>query len=289
MAITHAIPEYWAAAVLRAFDTTYIWRDIVRDLSNEFAQGGNTLNLSEVTSDVTVKAYTRNAKIDAPERITDEEVKLVLDHEVYFNIAVDDVDKVQMKPDLMTEFNRKAGRAVAKDTDASISAEWKSTIPADHKMAGDAFPAANPTDAQAKAFAGRVLDGVFAMDNDDVPEDGRFVVFPRSVRNALIKWLALDKMGVNMNEAERNAFFNAQLSNFFGLTVRVDGTLKNPSAAGDYQALLGIPQACAFARQVRKVEPYRPPDEFSDAVKGLFVSGAKGIDPDGQYALTQKA
>jgi len=41
-----------------------------------------------------------------------------------------------------------------------------------------------------------------------------------------------------------------------------------------------VPSAITFAEQIVKVEPYRPQDSFSDALKGLHVYGAKLVRPD---------
>lgn len=53
-----------------------------------------------------------------------------------------------------------------------------------------------------------------------------------------------------------------------------------------YKIIAGQKSAISFAGQVDSVEAYRPESQFSDAVKGLQVYGAKCIKPEGIAVLT---
>jgi hypothetical protein len=44
--------------------------------------------------------------------------------------------------------------------------------------------------------------------------------------------------------------------------------------------IAGHRMATTFADQISKTEAYRPPDSFSDAVKGLHLYGAKVVRPE---------
>ena len=62
-----------------------------------------------------------------------------------------------------------------------------------------------------------------------------------------------------------------------------DGCL--PEGDDAYYNILRTDKAVAFAEQIEKVEHYRPEDAFTDAVKGLYVFGAKIIRPDEIYVM----
>lgn len=289
MTVQHAIPELWSARLLQGFDQDYIWRGLVTDLSSEFSDGGDQLHLNEVTTDVAIGDYTKDTDIGNPQIIDDSDVVLTLDKQKFYNIAVDDVDRAQTRPNLLNEFSRKAGVALSGQVDADISAAVLAGIPAGQKdNAADAFPGANPNKAAREAFIERILQRKDAMDAADVPEAGRWVVFNRAVYGQLVRYLVFDR-NVGTGALEDAAWQQAALSNLFGLTVRKDNSLPAAAAAGVVQAIMGIPQATAFARQVEKTEPYRMEKRFSDAVKGLMVYGSKVIDPDGLYQIEQKA
>lgn len=288
MAITNAIPELWSARVLAGFDRQTIWEGLVSDLSGELTEG-NKLNLSSVTTAVLVKDYQRNMDIDAPQRIDDAKEVLELNREKYFNIAVDDVDAVQMKPALFDEFSRKAGVATAQQADADIMAEVIAGLPAAQINAtGPAFPDDSPDKAKREAFIELVLTQKDAMDAAELPEEGRWVVFNRAVYNQLVRYLVFDR-NIGTGALEDVAWQRAALGNLFGLTVRKDNSLPIAASAGRVHAVLGIPEATVFARQIAKIEPYRIEAQFGDAVKGLFVYGTERVYDTGIWTLAQKA
>ena len=58
-----------------------------------------------------------------------------------------------------------------------------------------------------------------------------------------------------------------------------------PSSEDAHYNILRTDKAVAFAEQIDKVEHYRPEDAFTDAVKGLYVFGAKVIRPAEIYVM----
>ena len=58
-----------------------------------------------------------------------------------------------------------------------------------------------------------------------------------------------------------------------------------PTGNGAHYNILRTDKAIAFAEQIDKVEHYRPEDAFTDAVKGLYVFGAKIIRPKEIYVM----
>ena len=122
MAITHAIPELWSAGILTNFRRVNVWSNLVTDVSSELTEG-DTLHMASLTTYPTVKDYTRNADIADPELMTDADTTLTISQEKYFHIAVDDVDRVQMKPDLFMEHTMRAGEKVAQTVDNYLYSE----------------------------------------------------------------------------------------------------------------------------------------------------------------------
>jgi hypothetical protein len=60
-----------------------------------------------------------------------------------------------------------------------------------------------------------------------------------------------------------------------------------PNTTGTkYKIIAGHKSAISFAGQVDSVEAYRPESQFSDAIKGLQVYGAKCVKPEGIAVLT---
>ena len=120
MAITKAIPTLWSARIYEGFQRMNVWANLVTDISGQLASGGDRINLLSITSDVTVNDYQRNTDISDPELMDDASVQLLIDQLKYFNIYVDDVDRVQALPALMDHFSLQAGRQIAKTYDEYV-------------------------------------------------------------------------------------------------------------------------------------------------------------------------
>ena len=58
-----------------------------------------------------------------------------------------------------------------------------------------------------------------------------------------------------------------------------------PESDSYHYNILRTDKAVAFAEQIDKVEKYRPEDAFTDAVKGLYVFGAKIVRPKEIYVM----
>ena len=61
-----------------------------------------------------------------------------------------------------------------------------------------------------------------------------------------------------------------------------------PSDDTSVYNILRTNKAIAFNEQIEKVEHYRPEDAFTDAVKGLYVFGAKIVRPKEIYVMKTK-
>ena len=287
MAITRAIPQVWSARLLRAFDRASVWPNLVTDVSSEVAEGGDQVHLSQLTSTVTVNDYTKDGTIAAPERATDAEQILRLTEQKYFNIAMDDIDRVQARPNLMDEFARKAGVAISEEADSYLKSVYLASFPSGASV-DYTKPPATITDAWRSGLVMAILRAIQYMDDQKWPGGGRYMVVSTSVKRELVTYLAVQK-GIGTGSTGDSAFANAELTRFFGLPVYVDTTLANATAAGNPYCLFGLRSAIFWARQISRVEPYRPENTFADALKGLYVYGALRVEPQSVYRIVQEA
>ena len=64
-----------------------------------------------------------------------------------------------------------------------------------------------------------------------------------------------------------------------GFTIHKSNNAPTPTA--DHRVVIaGVPAAITFAEQVVRTEAFRSQTRFADAVRGLYVYGAKLIRPD---------
>ena len=119
-AISAFIPQVWSARLLQAFRRARRWRRAVTDVSDEIRRQGDTIHVGEIVSSVTIRAYDKTRDIEAPELQTDYDDTFSVDQGNYFNIGVNDVDRVQSQPALLPRFTDEAGYALALEHDAFV-------------------------------------------------------------------------------------------------------------------------------------------------------------------------
>lgn len=115
MSIDNVIPEYWAVRLAMDFaDAMRLWGPgaTAADYSAQLAADGDTIHLMKLFPEVTIRDYTRNTDIAAPELQDAGEMSITLNQQKYWNIYVDDLDRVQAQPDLMTPFRQEATKSI---------------------------------------------------------------------------------------------------------------------------------------------------------------------------------
>ena len=91
MAITTFIPQIWSARLLNALEKAHVAAQLVNtDYEGEIKQHGDTVKINSLGA-ITIKDYTKNTDMDAPETLTTEEAVLTISQAKYFNFQVDDI------------------------------------------------------------------------------------------------------------------------------------------------------------------------------------------------------
>lgn len=281
MAISKVIPEIWSARFHMAFDKENHMMVAVQDRSDELPDG-NKLHIGELTGSITVGDYTKDTNINDPEVATDSDDVLTLDKQRYFNIYVDDLDRVQGRPNILDEHARKAAVAIMDDVNAKVYGVLDSGVKAGNRTistikAADLYKTATQT-----IVVDKIKDLMVGMDRANVPRSGRFCITSPEIRRVLIEYL-IDK-GANFGSGamQDEAFMNGAIGNVFGFSFDYDNAVSTTLGSADtsrgYQLVVGHPNATVFASQISEIEPYRPEKRFGDAIKGLYVYGTKVID-----------
>lgn len=283
MSITNYIPSVWAGAILRALDTLLVYGApsvINSDYEGEITNAGDSVKITMV-GDVTVKNYTRNANIDAPEELTDAQLTLLIDQLKYFNFALDDVDAAQALNGgaLMNEAARRAAYGLRKVMDSFIAALYPD-VDAGNFIGSDAAPitgfVADPKVAYKQLVALRTK-----LDTTDTPEDGRWVVVPPWFEGYLLQDDRFVSYGTGPNREELE---NGRIGRAAGFEIAKSNQVPNTSLT-KYKIIAGHNMAWSRAQQILKTEAFRPEGRFSDALKGLHVYGAKVLRPSNLAVL----
>jgi hypothetical protein len=249
-------------------------RTILADFTNRKFEGeakyGNQIKILGVGRP-SIGNYT-GASIGTPETVNDTSVFLTIDQAKYFNFMVDDVDKAQSKPGLMEALMEEANRAMALTIDAYIA-----------QIGGlGAGTASSSTQINTATLAKTAVDaGILNLRENDVQIDDEVVMeLPPFVYQLLKdKYIELDTANSEMMKKGIVGYYD-------NIKVRVSNNLYNDGT--DTYAMIRTKNAIAYVNQIQNVEPYRPDDLFSDAVKGLNVFGAKVVRPKELYVIKCK-
>lgn len=170
-AIGNFIPQVWSARLIREFRRARRWRRAITDVSDEIARQGDTIHVGEIVSEATIRTYSKTTDIEAPEIQDDYEQSFEINVMKYFNIGVNDVDRVQSQPALLPRFTSDAAYKLALDYDAYIRGLYlgsgQSGFETDGDITGKSRPrlAAKSLQKQRLVIEG-VLDGGIAGNTD---------------------------------------------------------------------------------------------------------------------------
>jgi hypothetical protein len=276
MAITNFIPQVWSARILVALQKSLVYGQssvVNRDYEGEIRQAGDSVKINSI-GDVTIKSYSRNSDIDAPQELQDAQQMLAITEEKYFNFAVDDVDRAQSRPDVMGEAMNRSAYGLRDVADQFIAAKY-TEIPTVNWIGDDTTPKTPTANTAGTSMYEYLVDLGTILDNNNVPSEGRFVVVPPWAHGLLLKSNHFVSFGTDANRA---ALLNGMIGQAAGFNVLKSNNVPNTSAT-KYKIIAGHPMAFSYAEQVVKVEAFRPERRFSDAVKGLHVYGGKLVRP----------
>lgn len=276
MAVTTFIPELWNARLLYALEKAHVATNLVnRNYEGEISNHGDTVHINTIGA-ITVKSYTKNTDIDAPETLTTTDQTLVIDQAKYFNFQVDDVDKVQAAGELVDTAMGRAAYALADVSDAYLLG----VIAAGAAAGNTIGTAAAPVALTASNVYENIVKLKTKLDKANVPNTGRTIVVPPDVHSLL---LLDDRFAKSTATAGQEALINGLVGRIAGFDVYMSNNVKTGTGTDTgktpyFEITAQITDATTYAEQIIKTEAYRMESRFADAVKGLHVYGAKVTD-----------
>ena len=266
MSVLNFIPTIWSARLNQGFKTALVYGNCVNtDYEGEIQGQGSTVKINSIGA-VTIGTF------GSPQELDSAQTTLVIDQAKFFNFQVDDIDKAQANVDLLDGGIIEASYGLANVADKYI-ANFYTEVKAGNIIGDDTTPIV-PTKDNAYDY---LVDLGVILDENDVPEIDRFVVVPAWFYGLLVKDPRFTK--------DMNVMRTGYVGNIDGMAVFKSNNV--PSTTGTkYKIIAGHKSAISFAGQVESLEAFRPEQQFSDAVKGLQVYGAKCIKSEGLAVLT---
>ncbi|AOZ93630.1 phage capsid protein [Paenibacillus crassostreae] len=272
MSVQNFIPTIWSARLNESFKKNLVYGNVVNtDYEGEIKGQGSTVKINSIGA-VTIGTYDKAAGIGNPQELDSAQKTLTIDQAKFYNFTVDDVDAAQANVDLLSGGIVEASYGLANVVDQYI-AGFYTEVKAGNTIGNDTTPIV-PTSATAYDL---LVDLGVVLDENDVPEGDRFVVVPAFFYGLLVKDPRYTK--------DANVMRTGFVGSIDNMSVYKSNNVPNTTGA-KYKIIAGHKSAISFAGQVDSVEAYRPEKQFSDAIKGLQVYGAKCIKPESLAVLT---
>lgn len=301
------IPTLWSGKLLAKFYQNTMLSEICNtDYEGELKNQGDTIRIRTAPS-ISINDYTAGMTLS-----NEVPVPIFQDMQVnkgkYFSVQTNDVLAQQADMNLMNMFTEDAAKQlkiaiedevffnsfVTEGPAAANEGATAGAISASYNLGTDLAPVSSGT-------AGNVLNAILQMssvlDEQNVPEDGRYLVITPKDRNVLMQssiaqaYFTGDQSSVirtgKIGMLDR---FTVYVSNLLphgeagkalvsGLSATSTGGAL-ASALDRRVMIAGTKHAVSFAATISKTESLRNQTDFGDLVRGLAVYGRKVVKPE---------
>jgi len=279
MAVTNFQQTIWSKAIQKELKT-------ITSLRNhcDFEYEKDTKNAKEVkilsVTRPTIRTYSPGTDLTL-EGLTDSALTLELNQYRYFNFEVEDIDKAQSVPGLMEDAARQASLGLAEEGDKYVASLIEAGVEAVSDPLGQSSSVISLTKANAVAS---VEDGfTYLYENNCRVNDTFYLEVAPKVFTTYRQ--ALTELSTDNPEILKKGAVG-KINNAYVCIENLLPTGATGTGSDDiYYNVLRTSKAIAFAEQINKVEAYRPQSAFQDALKGLYVFGAKIVRPKEIYII----
>ena len=267
MAIKNFIPTVWSENLYTELDRQYIGvKHCNRDFEGEIRGRGSSVKICGVGA-INVSNYTKDTDLSTPQTLSDNVRELIIDQAKCFNFQIDDIDRAQSSPKLMSAAMKVAASALANEADKYVYSLYAE---AGHTVSAGGISPENLLDSFIEARKLLYINNV--TDSSDIV----FEVSPE-IAAMIIK----AKLAVATDNGD--VLENGCLGSIAGCKIYVSNNIVVDGNA--HKCLARTARAIAFAEQLSEINAYRPEKRFADAVKGLHLYGAKVVYPSEMVLL----
>lgn len=285
MAVANTISNFqqtiWSKSILRSLDKITSLRNHCNFQYEKDSKNAKEVKILSVNRP-TIRTYVPGTAITR-ESAKDSSQLLKLDQYRYFNFEVEDIVKAQSVPGLMEALTDEAGKGLALEGDKYVAQIVKEDVEADTPTISTSSSVITLSNTNAMSS---VEDGFATLyANDCKVSDMFYLELAPKVFTTYRQQLT--ELSTNNPEILKKGAVG-KINNAYVCIENCLPTGKKATADTSdnvYYNILRTDKAIAFAEQIEKVEHYRPEDAFTDAVKGLYVFGAKIIRPKEIYVM----
>lgn len=293
------IPEIWSGKLIEKFYAATVLGAIANtDYEGEIANQGDLVKI-RTRPTISISNYESDQDLSV-QRPSSANVELLIDKGKYFNLALDDVMEIQSDLDQMSIWAEDAAEQMKIAVDTDVLGDLVTTtdinssnfgtaagaISGDIDLGQDGDPLyVNSTAegtgvgnnaANSRAIVDFIVDCGQVLDEQNIPETGRWMVIPAWVASRIKQ---SDLKDASLAGDGTSILRNGRLGMIDRFTLYLSNLLLPVAGySSAYPVLFGTNAAFTFAAQFTKMETIRSERSFSNLLRGLQVYGYKVVN-----------
>ena len=262
------IPELWSHKLNNMIEKNCVMMQCVnRNWEGEIRQQGDKVKII-TPAEVSVSTLTTDSITYSS--LTPTAKELEIDQKKFFAFKIDDVAKAQSNGDIMEAHLNNAKRAIEEVQDSYLLG-----LHTDVVSANTVGTEAAPIELNKSTIYSNFVKLAMALKNSNAVYAG---VRPWVVINPNIEaYLLQSPEFISAYNIADKTLREGSIGQIAGMDVLVSTNLTEVD--DKYYVLAGTNDAITFASQLAKIESLRDKDSFSDLVRGLYLYGAKTVQP----------
>lgn len=282
------IPEIWSTNLVKEYyDGTVLSQITNTEYEGEISAHGDKV-IIRTQPRITVRPYEIGMPLET-EFPTGGTIELLIDKGLYWQTAIDDIVRKQQDIDQMRLWAQDSSEQLKLALDTEVLAYLPANVHADNTGTDAGRVSGNvnlgTTAAAIEMTTASVLETVLylgqVLDEQNVPETGRFLVMPFWA-TTLLKMS--DLKAVHTTGDGTSPLRNGMVGRIDRFVVYNSNLLPINAAPGGTEwrtvMLAGHKDAATFATQLTKTDTLRSERTFGDIMRGLVVYGYRMIKPE---------
>ena len=265
---TAFIPELWSHKLNNMLEKNCVMMQCVnRNWEGEIKQQGDKVKII-TPAEVSVSTLTTDSITYSS--LTPTSKELEINQKKFFAFKIDDVAKAQSNGDIMEAHLNNAKRAIEEVQDSYLLG-----LHTDVTSANTVGTEASPIELDKSTIYSYFVELAAALKNSNAVYAG---IRPWVVINPNIEaYLLQSPEFISAYNIADKTLRDGSIGQIAGMDVLVSTNLTEVD--DKYYVLAGTNDAITFASQLAKIESLRDKDSFSDLVRGLYLYGAKTVQP----------
>ena len=262
------IPEVWSQKLNTMLEKNCVMMQCVnKNWEGEISKQGDKVKIITPAS-VSVSTLTTDSITYSALEPTAKELEI--DQKKFFAFKIDDVAKAQANGDIMEAHLNNARKAIEVVQDSYLL-----SLHTDVPSANIVGSSGSPVELSTSTIYSKFVELALALKNADAVYGN---VRPWVVINPTIEsYLLQSSEFISAHNVADTTLREGSIGRIAGMDVLVSTNLS--AVDGKYYVLAGTNDAITFASQLTKIESLRDKDSFSDLVRGLYLYGAKTVQP----------